>query len=311
MKVFVTGGHGFIGSHVVRRLIALHHDVTILTRESSDLWRVEDLLPQIQRINGDLRNKEDMIRCISTVQPESVFHLAVSNMQSGIRASNEEVIDCNLLGTANVLEAIHAESTASFIQTGSFLEYGGKQEPMQETDICEPRELYSVTKLASTLLAQAMGNDATKPTLTFRVFTPYGPGMQKGRLVEQIITRALQGEEILLTEPTITRDFIYAPDLAALLIQGMEKATECSGHIFNAGSGQTVTLEMLVQTILTMIGSKSPIRWRTLPTVLYDTTLCQANMEKTFSRFSWRPAHDLHAGLQETIDWYRSHSAHL
>lgn len=303
MKVFVTGGHGFIGSHLVRKLVELDHNVTLLTRESSDMWRLADVLPKISRINGDLRSKEDMVRCISDVKPDAVFHLAVSNMQSGITASDGELIDCNLLGTANLLDAVQAESDACFIQTGSFLEYGAKEKPMRETDICEPRELYSITKLASTLLA--------KSALTFRVFTPYGPAMQKGRLVEQVITRALRGEEILLTEPAITRDFIYAPDLAELLIQGIEKAAQYPGQIFNAGSGQTVTLEMLVKAIIAETDSKSVIRWNALPTVLYDTTLCQANMEKTFSGFPWRPAHDLRSGLRETIDWYHSRSPHL
>lgn len=311
MKISVTGGHGFIGAHLVRKLVALNHDVTILTKESSDLWRVEDLLPKMQRFNGDLRHKKEMVDFIKTSKPDVVFHLAVSNMQSGVSAGSDELIDCNLQGTVNLLEATHQESDASFIQTGSFLEYGSKESPMRETDVCAPRELYSVTKLASTLIAQATGNTAEKPALTFRVFTPFGPGMQKGRLVEQVITRALRGEEILLTEPTITRDFIYAPDLVELLIQGIEKASLCPGQIFNAGSGHTVTLEAVVQKVLAETKSTSKVRWHALPTVLYDTTLCQANMEKTFAHFSWRPIHDLDSGLRETIDWYRSHPSPL
>lgn len=307
MKAFVTGGHGFIGSHLVQKLVDQKHDVTILTRDTADLWRVKDLLPRIQQISGDLRSKEEMQTCIRSVQPDVVFHLAVSNMQSGVRASNEEVIDSNLLGTLNLLEAVQQESSAAFIQTGSFLEYGKKDAPMKETDLCNPGELYSITKLASTLLAQSLGSTESKPALTFRVFTPFGPGMQKGRLVEQIITRALRGEDILLTEPTITRDCIYAPDLAELLIQGMEKAAQFPGQIFNAGGGKAITLDTLVQTVLTLTGSKSQVRWHALPTVAYDTTLCQADMEKTFSAFPWRPAHDVTAGLQATIDWYRSH----
>ncbi len=307
MKVLVTGGHGFVGSHLVHALIAKDHDVTILTRESSDLWRLQDVRPKMQRINGDLRSKEEMVHCISAVKPDTVFHLAVSNMQSGVRASDAEVIDSNFLGTTNLLLATQAESDASFIQTGSFLEYGTKDKPMVETDTCDPRELYSMTKLASTLLTQALGSDAKKPALAFRVFTPYGSGMQKGRLVEQVITRALRNEEILLTEPTITRDFIYAPDLVELLIQGMDKAAAVTGQIFNAGSGHTTTLETLVKKVLESTGSKSEVRWNSLPTVLYDTNLCQADMEKTFSHFPWRPTHDLHAGLEDTIHWYRSH----
>lgn len=228
-------------------------------------------------------------------------------MQSGVRASDEEVIETNVVGASHLLDAVHKESGASFIQTGSFLEYGMKNEPMREEDRCEPSELYGITKLASTLLAQAAGRNMKHPTLTFRVFTPYGPDMQKGRLVEQIITRALRGEEILLTEPGITRDFIRVSDLVELFLQGMEKTAAYSGQVFNAGNGKAVTLKNLVDTVLSITGSRSPVRWHAKPTVLYDTAFCQASMEKAHSHFAWRPVYDLEAGLRATIDWYRFH----
>ena len=308
MSILVTGGHGFIGSHLVRRLVTLGHDVTIVVKPSSNLARIEDVLAKIKKMEGDLLDPESLARAIDRTKPEGIFHLAASNIQSGVTAVDDEVVRANVLGMKTLLDATKDLPYKFFIQTGSFLEYGMKLEPMKESDVCEPAELYSVTKLAATLLAQAAGKNQKKPTLNFRIFTPYGPMLQKGRLVENVIRRALAGVEIPLTQPDVTRDFIFVADIVELLIEGMEKAKKFPGEIFNAGGGQAVTLQELTDEVLRQTGSKSAVRWGAFPRVLYDTASCQADMKKTFEAFSWWPKHDLAAGLRETIRWCHTSS---
>ncbi len=307
--VLVTGAGGFIGSHLVRRLTKLGHDVHILVRPESTPERIADLLPQLTRHDGAMTDEESIRRCVENAKPNGIFHLAASNIQTGMRASDEDVITTNVLGMARLLSATKDLPYDFFIHTGSFLEYGMKAKPMTEADVCEPSELYSISKLAATLLASAAGRTSKKPVLTFRIFTPYGPHIQKGRLIEQIIRRALSGEDIPLTQPTVTRDFLYVIDIVDLLIEGMEKAKEHAGAIFNAGSGHSVTLRTVVDEILAQTQSVSTPQWNAFPPVLYDTALCQADMTRTFAAFRWRPAHSLSEGLRETIDSFRF-SAH-
>ncbi|MBI5794083.1 NAD(P)-dependent oxidoreductase [Candidatus Uhrbacteria bacterium] len=306
MAILVTGAGGFIGSHLVRRLLHLDHDVHILARPESMLERIGDLLPRIKRHDGDMNDEEGIKRCIGKAQPDGIFHLAASNIQTGKRASDEDVVTTNILGMAKLLSVTKELPYSFLIHAGSFLEYGMKMQPMTETDVCEPAELYSLSKLAATLLAAAAGRTSKKPTLTFRIFTPYGANMQRGRIIEQIIRCSLHNEDIPLTQPTVTRDFLYVGDIVDLLIEGMEKAKTHAGEIFNAGSGQSTTLQTIVDEVFAQTKSTSIVRWNSFPPVLYDTATCQAEMSKTFAAFRWRPAHTLAEGLSETITSFQS-----
>ena len=153
---------------------------------------------------------------------------------------------------------------------------------------------------------QAAGRTLKKPILNFRIFTPYGPHMQHGRIIEQIVRCALANEDIPLTQPTVTRDFLYVGDIVDLFIEGMEKAKQYPAEIFNAGSGQSTNLQTIVDEVFAQTGSKSTVRWNAFPAVLYDTAACSADMGKTHAAFSWRPGHSLAEGIAATVASFRS-----
>ncbi len=308
MTLLVTGGAGFVGSHLVRALVERGEDIALLVKPTSQLDRIADILPKLKRCEGDVLDAESLKRVIAEVQPKGIFHLAASNIQSGVTAPDNEVVETNVLGMSNLLKASEGIDYDFFIHTGSFLEYGMKNIPMREDDTCNPPELYSVSKLAATLLAQAHAQTKNKPVVGFRIFTPYGPGMQTGRLMEIIIRKALQNEEIKLTQPTVTRDFLSVSDIADLMMEGMTKARTHAGQIFNAGSGAATTLQEVVDEVFKQTGSTSAVHWNAFPPVLYDTALCQADMHKTFAAFSWRPKISLAEGIAQTIDSIRTSS---
>ena len=303
--ILVTGAAGFVGSNLVKKLVSDGRAVAALVRETTDLRRLDNIRSKIDVVYADIEKREELKKKMKEMNPSGIFHLAVSNMMSGVAAPPDEVIRANVLGTVNLIDAANEVDYDFFIQTGSFLEYGIKQRPVQETDCGDPLELQSITKLAATLYAAKTAKAQKKPIVTFRVFTPYGPGIQKGRLVYEVISRALKGEDIALTDPEVSRDFIYVEDLAELLIKGSEKARIYSGEIFNAGSGTATTLKELADIVLEMTGSKSEAKWGK-PLVAYDAKLWQADMAKTFSSFSWRPKHGIKDGLKLTVEWLKN-----
>ena len=308
--ILVTGGAGFIGAQLVRRLHAEGHRIAILCRKTTDCSRLKDLLPHLERIDGDLENLESIKRCIDQVQPRGIFHLAASTVRSGVTASAEEVVRTNVLGTANLLEAARAIPYEFFVSTGSYLEYGTKESPMREDDQCDPLELYSATKLAATLLIQTEARNHEKPTLVLRIFNPYGPGMEPKRLIREMITRSLANEPILMSDPDTKRDFVFVSDIVDLLLEISKKAESLKGQIFNLGSGTSVSLRELAEVVLKETGSTSEIRWRAFPRVIYDAAVCSADMRKTFAAFAWRPLHDITSGITETTSWLRSVLTH-
>lgn len=305
-KILITGAAGFIGSHLVRRLVKDGHEVHVILREKSNTHRINDLLPQLNIHRGDLADNEFLRKLTEKIKPRGVFHLAAATIMSGVMASSEEVIRTNIAGSVNLIDALNGVDYDYFINTGSFSEYGFKDRPIKESDICEPIELYSITKLAQTLYSQTSARIKDKPILTFRLFTPYGPAVQKGRLIYNVIYNALRNQEISLTRPSVARDFIYVDDLIELYLEAADRAKKLKGEIFNAGSGVKTSLKELAGKAIKISGSKSGINWGAFPPVYYDSDKWQADMTKTFSKFNWRPKYDLDAGLAKTTDWLKT-----
>ena len=190
------------------------------------------------------------------------------------------------------------------INTGSFLEYGVKNSPISENDISDPPELYSITKLAAEQYAKSIAKSNKKPIVTLRLFTPYGPYMQKGRLVYEIISKSIKNNEISLTSPTISRDLVYVKDIVSLYIVASQKAKEFSGEIFNAGSGKSTTIGELLGLVMKETKSKSKVEWGSHHGADYDSELWQADMSKTKKLLSWKPEYTLEDGIKETIKWF-------
>lgn len=304
--ILVTGGAGFIGSHLSRRLVRDGYKVHLLIKKSTDTWRLKDILEKVAVHYESLLDKENLFTLIRQIKPNGIFHLAASNIASGVTGSDEDVLRVNVLGFKNLVDSLSDIDYEFLINTGSFMEYGPKDRAVKESDLCAPTELYSISKLSATLYGQAMAKRNNKPIITFRLFTPYGPALQPGRLVYEAINRALKNAEIKVTNRGVARDFIFVADIVNLYIESMKKAKELSGEIFNAGSGNTVSVGELVDYVINKTASKSKIKWGEQPLLAYDAKLWQADMTKTFSRFDWRPKYTFKQGLDRTIEYYHN-----
>lgn len=305
IKILLTGATGFIGSQLANRLVKEGREVHAIIRPGADTRRIKDILPFLKCHAVDLSEFEKLKEVIYKIKPKGIFHLAASTVMSGVTAPADKVVKSNLLGTVNLINATINLNYKFFVNTGSFLEYDARGRAVKESDPCLPLELYSITKHAAVLYGQAIARTADKPILALRLFTPYGPQIQKGRLIYNIIKSALEDKDINLTNPKVARDFIFVDDIINLYLEVAKKAGDYKGEIFNAGTGQKVTLNELVKCVLDITKSKSKVNWNALPLVVYDTENWQADMSKTFSRFSWRPQYTLREGLIKTINWFK------
>lgn len=304
-KIFITGGTGFVGSNLVRKLLKEGAEVFALARKNSDFSNLEDVLGGIRICYGSLSDAAGLENIFRKIRPQVIYHLAASNIRSGVTAPLEEVIKTNFTGTANLINASLDIGYSAFINTGSFLEYGSKRSTVKESDLTNPPEIYSITKLAGTLYAQAVGRSKQKPIVTFRPFTPYGPYIQKGRLIHEVIARALRNETIELSNPKVTKDFIFVEDLCDLYIEASERAVEKKGEIFNLGSGRAVRFDELVGATEAILGAPLKINWGAFNEVAYDSGIWEADMTKTFANFNWRPRYSLPDGLAKTIEHFK------
>ena len=296
-KVLIFGGTGFIGLNLTTTLLNQGHEVIIFSRSSKSIGN--NIRPNI--ITGDIGNFVDVRSALWSIKPDWVFNCAGVLTRGVSEVDEAEAYRINEQGARNIIDAILELYPDLPIQAGIMLgtamEYGVKVPILREDIFCEPIGTYAQAKHNATSYMQEVAKKYHVPLVSARVFTPYGPGMDKDSLVLKIINQALAGEQINLSSPEVTRDFIYITDLTEVLIKLISVAQNRQGEVFNVATGIAVTLEQFASEVLTVFNSTSAIVWDKKLKSVYDNRVWQADMEKTFSATGWRPKIGLLEGL--------------
>ncbi len=302
MKTWVTGGAGFLGSHVVEALVAGGRSVTVVDDFSTGL---EENLAGVQvgLLRHSLRDAavEDALRA---ERPEVIFHLAGDALVA--RSVADPTADCerNLLATLALLEAVRRaspESKVLFSSTGAV--YGDRAEkPFQETDGVWPISPYAVAKLAAERYCYAFAHTYGLRTCSLRLFSVYGPRQTKQVVYDLIRKIHSNPEELtLFGDGTQERDFSHARNIVDAFLLAAEKA-EFHGEVINVAGDEIVTIRRLAEMLCEMMGAHPRLaftgqrrpgdsqRW------VADTSRLRA--------LGYRPGVALSAGLRDTIEWY-------
>lgn len=308
-RVLVTGGTGFIGSHLTRALRARGDDVALFVRDLQTATQkiADGLLPEgCHLYEGDIRNYEDVLAAFTAFQPELVFHTAATLSRGTSAIGEEDAVTINQKGTQHVVDAIaHMKGVSPVrgaVMFGSSVEYGLSTVALREDTVCNPVGSYAVTKYQGTLYAMTKAHEEHLPIISLRVFTPYGSGMSAASFVSNVVARATKNEEITLSGTSVTRDFVYVDDLVALSLELIERAHSYPGEIFNAGSGQATTLHDFATRVVELSESESKIVIDDTLFSAQDNALWQADMTKTLGAVAWRPQTDLDAGIRKILE---------
>lgn len=304
-KVLITGGAGFIGANLTRKLIKLDYDVNLLIRSSTDLWRLKEILPQIKIHKTDILNKQKLSEKVKSINPSIIIHLATHTKYRN-HQDFEQMAETNIMGTLNLLDASKNINYSLFINTGSSSEYGTKNDPMRETDLLEPISFYAATKASATLLCQVFAKQYGKPIATLRPFSAYGPHEEKDRFIPTIIKAIIDNKPIKLTSGSQRRDFIYIDDIVDIYIKTIAAEKELSEQILNMGTGTEYTNDEVVEILFKVTGKKVPIEKGAFPKRLWDTPHWVANISKTKRLLNWSPSFTLEKGLMATYLWYKN-----
>lgn len=298
----VTGGAGFVGSVIVRKLVAQQKKVHLLLKPGTNLWRLEDIVPKITIHDSNLLDLTSLSRLVKKIQPTVIYHLATRGAYAS-QTQVSEIFETNILGTWNLLTACASIPYHLFVNTGSSSEYGYSAQPMAETDHLEPNSWYAATKAAASFLVLQQFHQAQKPIVHLRLFSVYGPYEAPGRLFPTLLSRIFQNQALDLVAPETARDFIYVDDVVDLYLD-VEALKKCVGQCLNVGRGQQVTLETVVETAFTVTGKAVQTNWQTMAPRSWDTSTWQANMEKTFKLLTWRPTTSLFDGITKMWKWF-------
>lgn len=302
IKVLITGATGFVGSNLIYRLVHDNYEVHFFKRKNSSLWRIKDIISRLNSHEVDLQDKKRLLKILGEIKPKIIFHLANLGLYGGIDSPIEESIKINLLGTINLIESTHKIDYDCFINTGSSSEYGIKQSPMSEDDLCRPDSNYALTKLASSLWAQSYAVKNKKPLATLRLFSPFGPFDHPSRFITQTILNLIRGKDIYIKSSNAVRDYIFIEDVVEAFMLCIKNTHNLSGEIFNIGYGRQTTIRDVLELLTKQIDSNSRIFYEDSAK---DKNMWQANIQKAKKKLKWYPKKPLKDGLQETVDWFK------
>jgi UDP-glucuronate 4-epimerase len=310
MRILVTGGAGFIGSHLAERLLAAGHAVAILD-DFNDFYD-----PQIKQANiagfakdvsvhrVDLRDGAAVRNLFHREKFEVIAHLAA---RAGVRPSIQQpqlYYDTNVIGTLHLLEAARVTGAQRFIFASSSSVYGAsKTVPFSEDQhLTQTLSPYAATKIAGELLCSTYSHLYQLRIVALRYFTVYGPRQRPDLAIHQFTRRIYAGQPIeQFGNGTTRRDYTYIDDV----IQGTMAALQYEGplfDIFNLGESDTIQLKDLIVAIENALGKKARINQ--LPEQPGDMPLTCADISKARKQLGYKPTTRLSKGLPKFVDWF-------
>ena len=302
-RVLVTGGTGFLGSHLVRALLRAGAQVSVMIRPTANLARLADDLAALQLVRASLSDRAEVLSEVRRLRPHVVFHLAAAGVAQG-SADVTDIVTTNVLGLRHLLDALADVPCERFINTGSCFEYGDQREPLTEDAPLHPLNEYAASKTMAWHLCQLHRRRHGAPIVTLRPFTCFGPWEREDRLIPSTIRAALEGREIRITEGRQTRDYTYVEDMVQAFLLAAVKE-EAVGHTFNLGTGADRTVLEIVERIRQLLGSRAPIRTGAVPARADDMARLCCDASRAGAILGWRPAVSFDAGIQRTAEWMR------
>jgi len=304
-KVLITGATGFVGANITHRMINEGFEVHILTRESSNMWRLEGILDKINDHKVDLTEALKLKEIIEKINPEYIIHLAIY----GGRPNQEDeinILESNLIGTINLVNACENIDYECFINTGSSSEYGKKKEKMKETDECEPINMYGVTKASAAMYCNYKALVDNKNIGTLRLFSPFGDFEDRGRLIPDLILGSLIDKKVRLANPNAVRDYIYIEDVCDIYLKILKEPKKFKGEIFNIGYGEQHSVKYMAETVKNIISTGVILEYNAINGREADTDIWVSSIEKIKERYNWEPKYNMEEGLKKSLKWFKN-----
>lgn len=314
--ILVTGGTGFIGSHVCDALLKQGHTVrcmdNLATSKLANIAHLEGL-PEFEFVESDIRSAADCAKAVEGV--EAVVHLAA--LGSVPRSIKEPLAShaTNLTGFLNMLEAVRFEGVTRFVYASSSSVYGDSKElPKQEAHIGKPLSPYAVTKVTNEVYAQLYTRLHALDTIGLRFFNVFGerqdPDGPYAAAIPKFIRSFLRHEPPQIHGDGLqSRDFTYVGNVSEVIVRALDvQEAGCSGEVFNVAYGARTTLMELVDALRAELSAIDPniakVGVQHVAERAGDIRDSLADISKARALLGYSPAIDLRAGLRKAVPWY-------
>lgn len=310
-RILVTGGAGFVGSSLVRRLLEDGCEVSVVDNHlSGPLENLASVRDSIRFVEGDVNDAELLARVFREFRPQHLYHLVGDTFVPSAYRQPERFVRVNIDGTLSVLRAAARFGLERMLYVSSTEVYGRVvEQPIREDAPLAPVNTYAVTKLAADRLCHTFHLEHDVPVVIGRIFNCYGPRETQPYVVPEIIRQLDRGREVMLGELRARRDLTYVDDTARGLMALMASDLP-NGEATNIGSGESIDMASLVMLCAAIMG-RDDVQLRSDPKRMrrFEIEDFRCDARRIHQATGWRPELSLELGLERTISWYREHGS--
>lgn len=308
--VIITGATGFIGTNLTRRLLNEGHEIHLLVRPGYSPWRIQAIRGDVHLHEIELQDIESLGGIVRRIRPDWVFHLAASGAYSW-QTDLAHMVQTNIVGTINLVEACLQAGFETFINTGSSSEYGFKRTTPTETEWLEPNSHYAVTKASASLFCRYTAQSRNVRLYTLRLYSVYGPYEEPKRLMPTLIRLGLKGKLPPLVNPETARDYIYVDDVVDAYLLAATRSVQELGAVYNIGSGVQTSLREVVHVARQVLGIVVEPEWGTMSQRIWDTNTWVADIQKSSDELGWHPQFTFQQGFRKMVQWFSDNTEFL
>ena len=303
LRILVTGGAGFIGSHLVRALVRAGHQVRVLDNLSmGSLESINDVLSEIEFIRGDVRDYEIVENVAKDI--DAIVHLAALIDVAESVKKPDLYFDVNVKGTYNVAKASKNVSILIFASSSAI--YGEPiRVPISEDHPLMPRSPYAASKVSGEAFVNAFATQYGFRSIVLRFFNVYGPKQSRAYagVISEFIRRVSKGEPLIIFgDGEQTRDFVHVSDIVNAIMISLKN--EKARGVFNIGSGEAITINQLARLIIKMAG-KEDLKLIHAPSRPGDIKYSVANITRAKKELGFEPKMKLELGIKELLKNYK------
>lgn len=312
-NILVTGGTGFVGSHLVEALIKLGATVIVPYRsiDPRSYFSTQQLHKHTVMVQGDVKNFQEVFDIVTKYEIEYIFHLAAQAIVTTAYHNPLETFQTNIIGTANILEAARLYGKVKgIIIASSDKAYGKSDKPYKESDALRGDHPYEVSKSAADLISQTYYKTYTLPIVVTRFGNIYGPGdLNFNRIIPGIIKTLITGNTLMLrSDGTYKRDYVYVKDVCSAYLFLLRHLEKIRGESFNISNGNSIAVLEMVKSAEKAFNKK--IHFKIINSAINEIKNQHLNYSK-IKKIGWKPSYNLPASLRETYTWYVQHAQML
>lgn len=310
-RVLVTGAAGFLGFHLIRRLVTEGAAVSAVVRMTphgrTKRWAA-DVEKAMTFCRADLTDRAALEVVIQRVRPEYVFHLAGRVDLTRAADVAEACLNENVLATANLLWSLRGMPLNAVVFTSTTEVYGHNPVPYHEEQLIDPPSPYAISKMAAEHYCRFFANAYGLPTRILRLSSVYGPGQSEARLIPSTILAIVRRSSLPVTSGEHRRDFLYVDDAVDGIMRAA-RALVAPGEIINVGSDRAVSVREVLQTICRLMKTSWTPVYGGLADRINEPPVAATRWDKAKRLLGWEPTTALEDGLRATIAAYRQRSS--